>query len=85
MGLYVFVYIGVALISPWFLRTHVLYLALVVPISLKVLYEFFVYLKSSARERWIHFFLWVNLSLIIYVGVPVFDRWVDLFVPIISP
>lgn len=78
IGLYVFVYIGVALVSPWFLRTHILYLLLVVPIALKVLWEFFNFYRHQAKGTWLRFFLWVNFSLLVFVGVPVADRWVGL-------
>lgn len=75
IGLYVFAYVGVALASPWLLEANVLYLLLVLPISAKVLFEFFRYLKSEGQQRWLPFFLWTNLSMLIYLGVPVFDKW----------
>ena len=75
IGLYVFVYAGVALVSPWFLETHVLYILLVVPFALKVIWEFFKYYQQEAKGSWIRFFLWVNFSLLVFIGVPVFDRF----------
>ncbi len=78
MGLYVFVYVGVALVSPWFLKTHILYILIVVPVALKVLWEFFVYYSQNEQKGWIKFFLWVNFSLIVFMGVPVADHWVGL-------
>ncbi|MCC7403337.1 MAG: protoheme IX farnesyltransferase [Bdellovibrionales bacterium] len=76
IGLYVFVYVGVALLSPWFLKTHVLYLFLVVPFALKVLWEFFLYYQQEAKGSWLRFFLWVNFSLLAFIGAPVFDRMI---------
>ena len=48
IGLYTFTYVGVALSAPWFLQTHVLYLVLVFPISLKIIWEF---LKEEDMKR----------------------------------
>jgi heme o synthase len=73
VGLYTFAYIGLALVAPLFISTHVMYLLFVMPIAIKVLLEFFRY--HSKRERWLPFFLWVNLSMLVFVCVPVFDRW----------
>jgi protoheme IX farnesyltransferase len=75
IGLYVFSYVGVALAAPWFLHAHILYVALVLPISMKVLWEFFKYLDHKAERSWLPFFLWVNFSLIVYLAVPVMDKW----------
>lgn len=78
IGLYVFTYVGVALMAPWFLQAHALYLLLVFPISMKVLWEFFKYFKSGAGKSWLPFFLWTNLSLLVYLAVPVMDKWIYL-------
>ena len=75
IGLYVFTYVGVALTAPWFLQSHVLYLFLVLPISLKVIWEFFNYFRAGEGKAWLPFFLWTNLSLLIYLAVPVMDKW----------
>ena len=75
IGLYVFSYVGVALAAPWFLKANIMYLALVLPISLKVLWEFFKYHEHQAEKSWLPFFLWVNFSLIVYLAVPVMDKW----------
>mgnify|MGYP001259479005 CR=1 FL=1 len=76
VGLYVFTYVGVALMAPWFLQAHVLYFFLVVPISLKVLIEFYKYYRSQGTSSWLPFFLWTNFSLLIYLAVPVMDKWI---------
>ncbi len=77
IGLYVFTYVGVALAAPFFLRANVLYLLLVLPMALKVLWEFFKYYQSeNARSSWLPFFLWTNLSLLIFLAVPVMDKWI---------
>ncbi|MCB0361729.1 MAG: protoheme IX farnesyltransferase [Bdellovibrionales bacterium] len=80
IGLYVFAYVGVALVSPWFLKTHMLYVLLVLPISLKVLWEFFRYHRQEGKEGWLRFFLWVNFSMLIFIWAPVADRWLNAVV-----
>lgn len=74
-GLYVFTYVGVALMSPWFLRSHVVYFLLVLPVSLKVIWEFIKYFRAGEGKGWLPFFLWTNLSLLIYLAAPVMDKW----------
>lgn len=75
IGLYTFAYVGVALSAPLFVSTHILYLLLVIPLSLKVLWEFFRYYHSEKHKRWLPFFLWVNFSMLAFVCAPVADRW----------
>ena len=81
IGLYMFTYVGVALTAPFFLQSHVLYLLLVLPVSFKVVWEFFKYFRSVDAKAWLPFFLWTNLSLLIYLGVPVMDKWLIYQVP----
>lgn len=78
IGLYLFTYVGVALMAPWFLRAHVLYLLLVFPISIKLIWEFFKYYRHPDSKAWLPFFLWTNMSLLIYLAVPVMDKWIYL-------
>ncbi|MBX3020302.1 MAG: protoheme IX farnesyltransferase [Bdellovibrionales bacterium] len=75
IGLYLFTYVGVALMAPLFLQAHVLYVLLVVPVSLKVIWEFYKYFQAREAKAWLPFFLWTNLSLLIYLAVPVMDKW----------
>lgn len=75
LGLYTFTYVGVALAAPFFVETYFLYIALVVPLALKVLWEFFSYFRSAGNKNWLPFFLWTNLSMLAFICVPVFDRW----------
>lgn len=75
IGLYVFAYVGVALLAPWFLQTHILYLLLVMPVSIKVLWEFRKYYRKGEGRGWLPFFLWTNMSLLVYLAVPVMDKW----------
>lgn len=79
MGLYVFAYVGVALLSPWFLQAHLVYFLLVLPVSVKVIWEFRTYFRSGGQSSWLPFFLWTNLSLLVYLSAPVMDKWIQWF------
>ncbi len=74
MGFYMLSYIGLALISPLFLKTGLMYIVLLIPLVFVLLYQFHKYFYNPAR--WLKFFLWVNASIIIYFGVPVLDKWI---------
>ncbi len=76
IGLYTFTYVGVALVAPWFIQAHILHLLLVVPLALKVIWEFWKYFHSTSQKGWLPFFLWINLSMLVFVTAPVFDRWI---------
>lgn len=80
IGLYTFVYVGVALASPWFFNSSWFYILLVVPFSFKVLQEFYRFYKSNGTERWFAFFMWTNFSVLVYMFVPVIDKWNFLFI-----
>lgn len=75
MGLYMFAYVGLAIASPWFTSTYFVYLLIVVPFAIKVLYEFFRYFQAEAEKRWLPFFLWTNLSVLVFLIAPVLDKW----------
>lgn len=80
MGLYMFAYVGLAIASPWFTSAYFLYLFVVLPFALKILYEFFRYYKSEAQKRWLPFFLWTNFSVLVFLIAPVLDKWYRFYV-----
>ncbi len=73
MGFYMLAYVGLALISPLFLRAGLMYIFLLCPLVLKIIYEFYHYLNH--QTKWLRFFLWINLSIIVYLSVPIMDKW----------
>jgi len=78
-------YVGLALIGPLFLKVSWLYFGVTLVFSLKLLYELFSFARAPESKKWLHFFLWVNLSLIVYVGAAVVDLWrLNWFAPLIS-
>ena len=54
MGCYLLAYLGMALISPLFLGAGFMYLVLLIPLVLILLYQFFKYCGDSSR--WLRFF-----------------------------
>ncbi len=77
IGLYVFAYVGVAVMAPWYLNANLMYVLLVLPISAKLVWEFIKYYRAFDRASWLPFFMWTNLSLLVYLAVPVMDKWID--------
>ncbi|HPN70938.1 MAG TPA: protoheme IX farnesyltransferase [Saprospiraceae bacterium] len=75
IGLWTFVYVGVAILAPLFVHAAWVYLALVIPISVKIMQEFYRYYKSNGEQRWLAFFLWLNGSVLIFMFIPIFDKW----------
>lgn len=79
MGIYTLAYVAVAMASPWFVHASWVYLLAVLPISFKVMQEFWRYSRSKGTERWLAFFLWTNVSMLVFLVVPVIDKWNFLF------
>jgi len=80
VGLYTFTYVGVALSAPFFLHTSWFYILLVFPFAFMLLKEFFRVFHSDAKERWFAFFMWTNISMLIFLFIPVIDKWSFLFI-----
>ena len=80
MGIYLFFYLLLVLMSPLFVNAYLFYLIFVVPMSLKTAWEFLRYSKEVAGKNqssryWTRFFIWINLSLIVFVSAPLIDLW----------
>ena len=80
IGLYTFAYVGVALAAPMFVHTSWLYALLTLPFAFKVMQEFYRFHKSKGTQRWLAFFMWLNISMLIFLIIPVVDKWNFLFV-----
>ena len=74
IGFYMLGYVGLALISPLFLKTGLMYISLLLPLVFILLYQFHKYFHNPSR--WLKFFLWVNASILICFAIPVFDKWI---------
>lgn len=80
IGLYTFVYVGVALAAPMFVQASWMFVLLTFPFAFKVLQEFYRYYKSNGTERWLAFFMWLNVSMLVFIVIPVIDKWNFLFI-----
>lgn len=80
INLYTFAYVGVAIAAPLFVHASWLYVLLTVPFVFKVLQELYRYTKSNATERFLAFFMWLNVSMLVFIVIPVIDKWNFLFI-----
>lgn len=80
IGLYTIAYVGVALASPLFVNASWIFLLMVLPFAFKVLQEFWRFYKSNGNERWLAFFMWTNISMLVFLVVPIIDKWNFLFI-----
>lgn len=79
MGLYTFAYVGCAILSPVFYKASWFYALLVFPTSVKLLFETYRFIKSGGQVGWLKYFMWINVSVLIYLIVPALDKWNFLF------
>ena len=79
IGLYTFTYCGVAVAAPFFLHASWFYAFLVFPFVFMLLKEFFVMYRSEHGKKWFSFFMWTNISMLVFVFIPVVDKWSFLF------
>ena len=92
VGLYTFAYIGVALVAPWFVESKVMFFALILPMCFWLLFEFYRYFKQmnlqilntknntgivADKFAWLRFFLFTNLSVIVFSSAPAIERWLQ--------
>jgi len=73
--LYIHVYIGVAMATPWFLEASWAYLLITVPISILGLALMQYYHKLKSQRAWFILFMWTNISVLAYLYAPAVDRW----------
>lgn len=74
-------YLGLAFIAPFFLSVHWIYLIPTLLVSLKVAHELHGFVKNPESQKWLHFFLWVNFSLVFFLASAVIDLW-SFYLPI---
>jgi protoheme IX farnesyltransferase len=80
IGLYTILYVGVAVAAPWFVHASWVYVLVVLPFAFKVMQEFIRFYRSKGTERWFAFFMWTNVSMLVFIFVPVIDKWNFLFI-----
>ena len=72
IGLYLLSYLGLALIAPLFFKAGAVYFIFAVPICLKIILEYYLF---CLKKKWLAFFIWMNLSLLIFLSALLFDVW----------
>lgn len=76
-------YIGLTLIAPLFFPVGMIYFITTLLISTKLVFELRSFLKQPESKSWLKFFLWVNFSLITFLGSLAADLWsIYLIVPL---
>ncbi len=78
IGLYVFVYLAVALSAPFTIQASYIHFLIVLPFSILVLYRFYIFTQKK-EKAWLGFFLSVNFSLLAFLMAPLIDRWSFLY------
>ena len=68
-------YVGLAILGPLFMNVRGIYCITTFLMSAKVLWELKKFVKNPESKSWLHFFLWVNFSLIIYIAAAAVDLW----------
>lgn len=80
IGVWGTAYVLLALMAPLFIRLGTWFWVLAAPTSLMTFYELVRFVRSEepdapGSKTWLRFFLWVNFSLILYLGGAVLDVW----------
>lgn len=78
LGLYFCAYVGLVFAAPFFVKAHAVYLLILIPLSVKLIWEFVKYYRSNGETRWLPFFMWTTFSVLLYLGGHVADRWLYL-------
>jgi heme o synthase len=78
ISFYVWAYVLLAVMSPFFVPFYYLYFFVVIPFALVVLWQFLRYIKSESDKAWLPFFLVTNFSMLAFLFAPVADRWIPL-------
>jgi protoheme IX farnesyltransferase len=74
-------YAGIGLLSAMFFPTGVLSLVGSLVTSAWLLFELIRFLKKPEQQTWLRFFLSINFSLLLYLGIISADLWSIHFLP----
>lgn len=77
-------YVGIAILGPLFLKVSGFYCIVTFLMSAKILWELRKFVIQPENKSWIHFFLWVNFSLIIYISAAAADLWSIFLIPLVT-
>lgn len=76
IGIWCLAYLGTALLAPFVLHASWIYVALSIPMAAKIFIELIRFSQNPYSKSWLHFFLWINFSLIIFLSAAVTDAYV---------
>lgn len=75
ISFYVWGYLLLAIMSPFFVSASYGYFFLVLPMAGILLWRFFIFFKSEGTDGWLSFFLITNISMLVFVIAPLVDKW----------
>lgn len=78
ISFYVFAYVLLAIMSPFFVPYSIAYLVLVLPFAIITLFQFIKFFKSKDEKAWLPFFLITNFSMLAFIYAPILDKWFPL-------
>lgn len=82
ISFYVWAYVLLAIMSPFFVHFYYFYFIIVIPFALVVLWQFIRYTKSESEKAWLPFFLITNFSMLAFIFAPLFDKWTPIFLEV---
>jgi protoheme IX farnesyltransferase len=81
ISLWCLAYAGIGLLSPLFFPLGIIGALGALLISIWLIFELVRFLKHPEQKTWLRFFLSINFSLLLYLGVIVVDLWSILLHP----
>ncbi|RYZ72571.1 MAG: protoheme IX farnesyltransferase [Proteobacteria bacterium] len=74
-------YVAISLSAPLFFRVGALYLSCTLVVGVMILKELYQFSRAPESKAWLRFFLWINLTLIVYLGALAVDQWSIHLIP----
>ncbi|MAX66332.1 MAG: protoheme IX farnesyltransferase [Halobacteriovoraceae bacterium] len=78
ISFYVWAYVLLGIMSPFFVDASYAYFILVLPFSVLMLWQFLRYFRSEQQKSWLPFFLVTNFSMLAYMFAPLIDKYIPL-------
>ena len=78
ISFYVWCYCLLGIMSPLFVSFSYAYFFLVLPFSIFVVWQFFVFFYNESKKHWLRFFLTANFSLLAFMFSPIIDKWIPM-------
>jgi len=74
-------YVAISLAAPLFFRVGALYLSCTIIVGIMILKELYRFSQDPESKAWLRFFLWINLTLVVYLGALAIDQWSIHLIP----